>query len=216
MLTALRASRPFVKALTIRALVGRNRSPGDATAGRFTRSDAIELVDATSKRFDTHIPDLPTEPTLRSRQNVMLAALTLSFTEALEEAGIDRRYAVELTSDLCWRIYRRWGQATRLGTRLIASSSVRRLRLSVDAFLTFPLSRPGYQFEDVREPESRSLDMVRCPVAEYLGSRDAADLCMSSWCNLDYSLAEMWGARLERSSTLVKGAECCDFRFRVE
>jgi ubiquinone biosynthesis protein len=55
--------------------------------------------------------------------------------------------------------------------------------------------------------------MLRCPVADYLGQRDAADLCAGSWCNLDYALAEMWGARLERSSTLVAGAGCCDFRF---
>lgn len=216
MLGALRLSRPVVKALTIRALVGRNRSRGDDTAGRFTRAEAIALVDATFTRFEPRVPELPSEPTLGSRQNVMLAALTLSFLEALEGAGIERGYAVELTADVCWRVYRRWGQATRLGTRMITRSPVRRLRLSVDAFLTFPFGRPGYRFDDVPEPEGRSLDMVRCPVADYLGARDAVDLCASSWCNLDYPLAEMWGARLERSGTLVKGADCCDFRFRVE
>jgi hypothetical protein len=59
------------------------------------------------------------------------------------------------------------------------------------------------------------LDMVRCPVADYLGQRDAADLCAGSWCNLDYALAEMWGGRLQRSSTLGAGAKCCDFRFHT-
>jgi len=53
------------------------------------------------------------------------------------------------------------------------------------------------------------------PVADYLGGRGAADLCAGSWCNLDYALAEMWGGTLERSGTLVGGASCCDFRFRV-
>ena len=52
-------------------------------------------------------------------------------------------------------------------------------------------------------------------VANYLGSRGAADRCAGSWCNLDYALAEMWGGTLERSGTLVAGASCCDFRFRV-
>jgi len=216
MLTALRLSRPVVKALTIRALVGRNRSRGDDTAGRFTRAEAIALVDAAFSRLESRVPDLPSEPTLGSRQNVMLASLTLSFLEALEEEGIKREYAVELTSDVCWRVYRRWGQATRIGTRIVTRSPVHRLRLSVDAFLTFPFGRPGYRFDDVPEPEGRSLNMVRCPVADYLGARDAVDLCASSWCNLDYPLAEMWGARLERSTTLVQGADCCDFRFRVE
>ena len=126
-----------------------------------------------------------------------------------------RAYAIELTADVCWRFYRQWGQGTRAVTRLITRDPVRRLRLSVNAFLTFPFGRPGYQFDDVPQADGRSLDMQRCPVADYLGSRGAADLCAGSWCNLDYSLAEMWGGTLERSGTLVAGASCCDFRFRV-
>lgn len=57
--------------------------------------------------------------------------------------------------------------------------------------------------------------MRRCPVADYLGTHSAADLCAGSWCNLDYALAEMWGATPQRSGTLAGGAECCDFRFRI-
>jgi len=57
--------------------------------------------------------------------------------------------------------------------------------------------------------------MLRCRVADYLGRRVAADLCAGSWCNLDYALAEMWGTHVQRSSTLVAGASCCDFRFHA-
>jgi hypothetical protein len=102
---------------------------------------------------------------------------------------------------------------TKTFTSLVSRDPTQRLRLSVNAFLTYPFSRPGYRFNDVPEDDGRSLDMVRCPVADYLGQRDAADLCAGSWCNLDYALAEMWGGRLQRSSTLVAGAKCCDFRF---
>ncbi len=58
--------------------------------------------------------------------------------------------------------------------------------------------------------------MRRCPVADYLGQRGAADLCAGSWCNLDFALAEMWGSRLDRSDTLVAGSSCCDFRFHAQ
>ncbi len=174
-----------------------------------------QLVDVAFMRFESHVPNLPSEPTLGSRQNVTLAALTLSFLESLEEGGIDRPYAIELTGDTCWRFYRQWGLVTRAATRLVTHDPVRRLRLSVNAFLTFPFGRPGYRFDDVAQQDGRSLDMQRCPVADYLGARGAADLCAGSWCNLDYALAEMWGAGLERSGTLVGGASCCDFRFRV-
>jgi L-2-amino-thiazoline-4-carboxylic acid hydrolase len=172
-------------------------------------------VDRGFERSDQRVPELPSEATLGSRQNVLLAALTLSFLEALEADGIERGYAIELTGDVCWRFYRQWGRGTRAVTRLITRDPVRRLRLSVNAFLTFPFGRPGYRFNDVPQSDGRSLDMQRCPVADYLGARGAADLCAGSWCNLDYALAEMWGGTLERSTTLVTGGSCCDFRFRA-
>lgn len=68
---------------------------------------------------------------------------------------------------------------------------------------------------DVPEPAGRGLDMLRCPVAEYLAAHGASDLAVASWCNLDFPLARMWGGELERHGTLAGGAEHCDFRFRA-
>ena len=215
MVATVRALEPVVRRVACRGIAGRNRSRIDPTAGRFTRSQVSRIASHGFERFELHVPDLPSEPTLGSRQNVLLAALTLSFLEALEADGIERGYAIELTGDVCWRFYRQWGAGTRAATGLITRDPVRRLRLSVNAFLTFPFGRPGYRFDDVPQFDGRSLDMQRCPVADYLGSHGAADLCAGSWCNLDYALAEMWGGTLERSGTLVAGAGCCDFRFRV-
>jgi hypothetical protein len=211
MVATVGALKPVVRRVACRAIAGRNRSRTDPTAGRFTRSQVSRIVNHGFERFEHQTSDLPSEPTLGSRQNVLLAALTLSFLEALEVDGIERGYAIELTGDVCWRFYRQWGA----GTRVITRDPVRRLRLSVNAFLTFPFGRPGYRFDDVPQADGRSLDMRRCPVADYLGSHGAADLCAGSWCNLDYALAEMWGGTLQRTGTLVAGAHCCDFRFRV-
>jgi hypothetical protein len=169
----------------------------------------------TFDRFDRHVPAIPREPTAGSQQNVMLAALTLSLLEILEEAGVERCYAIELVGDTCWRFYRHWGRATKTITNLITRDATHRLRLNVNAFVTYPFGRPGYRFDDVPEADGRSLNMLHCPVADYLGQRHAADLCAGSWCNLDYALAEAWGARLQRSGTLVGGATHCDFRFHT-
>jgi hypothetical protein len=196
-----------------RAIIGRNRSRTDPTAGRFTRRDVTAFASSAFERFESLVPDLPGEPTVGSRQNVMLAALTLSLLEVLQQAGVERGYAIELTGDTCWRFYRQWGQVTAAATKFMSRDPTRRLRLSVNAFLTYPFGRPGYRFDDVIEEDGRSLDMHRCPVADFLGQRGAGDLCTGSWCNLDYALAEMWGARLVRTGTLVGGASHCDFRF---
>jgi hypothetical protein len=63
---------------------------------------------------------------------------------------------------------------------LITRDPVRRLRPSVNAFLTVPFGRPGYEFDDVPQVDGRSLDPQRRPVADYLGFRGAADLCAGS------------------------------------
>ena len=215
LLALVRRAEPLASFAANRALVGRNRSRTDPTAGRFTRGEVSGLVNDAFDRFESHHLDLPSEPTVGSRQNVMLAALTLSLMEVLVEAGVERPYAIELTGDTCWRFYRQWGGATKAVTSVLSRNPLRRLRLSVNAFLTYPFGRPGYRFDDVSEDDGRSLNMLRCPVADYLGQQGASDLCAGSWCNLDYALAEMWGGTLERTSTLVLGADCCDFRFHV-
>jgi hypothetical protein len=97
MTAAVRAGKPFVRGVARRAIAGRNRSRSDPTAGRFTPSQVSRIVNGGFERFERQVPGLPSEPTLGSRQNVILAALTLSFLEALEADGIQRDYAIELT-----------------------------------------------------------------------------------------------------------------------
>jgi ubiquinone biosynthesis protein len=60
-----------------------------------------------------------------------------------------------------------------------------------------------------------AFDVRRCPVAEHFRAEGLSQLCVESWCNLDYAVAEKWGARLERTTTLAEGAERCDFRWCV-
>lgn len=133
----------------------------------------MRFVNDAFDRFERQVAGLPGEPTIGSRQNVMLAALTLSLLEILEEAGVERGYAIELTGDTCWRFYRHWGRVTKTVTNLISSDPARRLRLSVNAFLTYPFGRPGYRLDDIPEEDGRSLNMVRCSVADYLGARSS-------------------------------------------
>ena len=73
--------------------------------------------------------------------------------------------------------------------------------MSVAMFLRYPFNRPGYRYADVLEPRGRGLDMLRCPVAEYLAAHEASDLTVATWCNLDFPLARMWGGQLERHGT---------------
>lgn len=207
--------KPWARWAANAALVGRNRSREDPTRGRFTRSDVRRLLTATWDDFERLSSELPDEPTVGSRLNVMLASLTLAMLTALMEEGISRDYAIELIGDACWKIYAQWGEVPRALSRAVTRGPAKRMRICVDAFLRFPFNRPGYRYRDVPEPEGRALDMLRCPVADYLSTHGASDLAVGTWCNLDFQLARMWGGTLQRHGSLAGGAPICDFRFRA-
>ncbi len=207
--------KPWVRWAARSALTGRNRSRSDPAAGRFTRKDIDKLLDAAWAHFARLAPRLPSEPTLGSRQSVTLACLTFSMLNALIAEGVERVYAIELIGDVCWKLYAQWGQVPHLLARLSTSNPARRIRISIGIFMRYPYNPPGWRYDDVAEPRGRRLDILRCPVADYLISNGAGDLCVGSWCNLDYPLARMWGGELERYGTIAGGADRCDCRYRA-
>jgi hypothetical protein len=78
--------------------------------------------------------------------------------------------------------------------------------------LRFPFNAPGYLIERAASDRYLAFDVVRCPVASYFRKYGAADLCIASWCNLDYALAGLTKETLVRTKTLAAGDDRCDFR----
>jgi ubiquinone biosynthesis protein len=206
---------PTVRWAARRTLVGRNRRRQRPAEGRCTRQDVDRLIARAWSRFDERVADLPEAGTVGNRMNLRLACLSLSLLETLLDTGIEREYAIELFADAAWRIYEKWAVVPRALTRLLTRDAVERLRLRLRMFLRFPFSPPGYRYQVTPLQDGLAIDIHRCPIAEYLGAHGAADLCVGAWCDLDYALAEMWGGRLERSTTLAGGGTRCDFRCRT-
>jgi ubiquinone biosynthesis protein len=182
--------------------------------GRFTKRDVRQLLAATWRTFDELSPALPREVTLGARMNLTFACVTLSFHRALLACGTERSYATELVGDAAWVVYRPWGTVPRLVSRLGAREPLARLRLATNLFRRFPFGPPSYVMRDVAAPDVVAFDVLRCPIAEYFSAHGDADVCVGTWCNLDYALAEAWGGRLVRPRTLAGGASRCDFRWR--
>ncbi len=199
-----------------RVLSGRLRARDAPQAGRFTRADVSGLLDAAWAQYRVHVRDIPGQPTAGSAMNVRLACLTLSFFEVLLAAGVERGYAVELVADAAWQIYRKWAliafQLTRARPRARAALRFAVLDKRGDVSLRFPFNAPGYQIETVANDRGVAFDVVKCPVAAYLYAKGAADLCLASWCNLDYALADLSRETLVRTKTLAAGEDRCDFR----
>ncbi len=196
-----------------RALSGRTRSAQRPEAGRFSRSDVNRVLGRLWRIYDEISPDIPREPTLGARMNVRLAAATVAGYRALVETGVEEREAADLIADIAWVVYEKWGALPKLLSRLLSRDPVRRLAIATSLFRRFPFGPPGYLIEDVPAEGLLAFDVRRCPVGEYFRSRGLAQVCVATWCNQDYSLAELWGGRFERGGTLVEGADRCDMRW---
>jgi L-2-amino-thiazoline-4-carboxylic acid hydrolase len=214
-----RIYRPMSGRAARRALVGRARSRLSPDKGRFTRDDVTRLLDAAWKRYDGAVAALPAQPTRGSTMNVRLACFTFSFFEELLATGLERELAIELVADATWQVYQMWIRLTSAAGRLTPGKSTA-LAFAVrdkdepeaKVHLRFPFNAPGYVIETVPVEQGIGFNVVHCPVAKYFRERGAADLCVASWCNLDFALSELTHQKLVRTKTLVQGANHCDFR----
>jgi len=210
--------KSLIRWATRQALVGRNRAPNEPEIGRFTQAEVKRLIDQSWQDFDELVPDVSREPTVGSRMNVRLAALTLAMLRSLATDGIERKYAVELIGDACWKIYQYWGRVGRfIGRTLSRRDSIKdqASRVTKDGSwpMSFPFNPPGYRALYVPTKGGLGFNVIRCPVAEYFYARGAPDLAVSTWCMLDYPLAEMVGLKLVRTRTLAAGDQQCNFRW---
>jgi len=198
-----------------RCWVGRNRSPGRPEAGRITRRETNRVVSRALRELESCAAEANAEPSLGARMNVRLAGVTLAAYRALTAAGIEKTYATELVSDAAWWVYEKWGWLATGLAWVARRDPLGRLRFATDLFRSFPFNAPGYLMEDISAAHEVAFDVRRCPVAEYFRRHGASVVCVETWCNLDYALAEQWGGRLERAGTLAAGADRCDFRWKV-
>ncbi len=184
---------------------------------RLERDAIAGILDDTFASYDEQRPSLPREASTGGRIVVHLAALTIGLYRALVARDIAEEEARKLTAGVTWRLYEKMAALPTALSRIRARTSYDAVKRATDAFRRFPFSAPSYVMEDVAGGDDVvAFDVRRCPVAEYFRAQGLGELCVESWCNLDFSLATKWGARLERSHTIAGGARDCDFRWRVE
>lgn len=206
---------PLINRATYKVLDGRLKCRQDSRSGRFCRAEIKVILNQVWSEFETLSEKVPREETVGGRMNIQLACLTLSAFRILLTKGIKRDYSIELMADIAWKIYRQWGVLVFSIAKIFTRKKAKQMEIAVNSFLKFPFSPPAYIFERPPASDGVYLDMLRCPIAEYLEKNQATDLCIESWCNLDFALAEMWGGKLERQGTLAMGCDRCDFKFKI-
>ena len=183
---------------------------------RFGSRRARGIIDEAFRRYLAEASKLPAEQSIGGRMMVHCAGVTAALYRVLVDEGLGLVDAREQTARVTAAIYEQMAEIPWLVAKLSGRSPHARLKRATDAFRRFPFSAPAYLIQDVAADEQTvAFDVRRCPVAEYFRAQGLADLCVESWCNLDFPLAEKWGARLERTTTLARGGQRCDFRWRV-
>lgn len=197
-----------------RVLAGRYIDRRKPIKGRFTATDLDRILDNTLQDFEELMSnaDVRRFETLGSRMNVMLGVASLAMYKALQKEGIERDYAIELFTDIAWKVYRKFVILPRLYARLVTRDPQKRMNIILRAFLKFPFNRPGYQWEVKSQDEGFQVDFHRCPVRDYFHEMGEEDFLFNSWCMLDFALAQVMvqGGRYERPHTLSAGDPLCD------
>ncbi len=173
-----------------------------------------EVMKQTWDRYYEIEPSVPMQPTLGAVFTTHAAALVLALDETLTRHGIAAAQSQRLIYDIAWSVYRQMGEPPLLLGAAFTRDPRKRLKLATDMFRSFPFGSPSYEWRDVPSDDGAvAFDCVKCPVAEFFASRDASELCVQTFCRLDFPLAQTWGGKLERTGTLATGAGRCDFRW---
>jgi hypothetical protein len=203
-------------------LKGRSRDPNDFKKGRFNRSDIEALKTLVLKNVEPLLEDLPDHRDLGSRRMMRLAAATLATYQALLESGVERNYAVSLTSDLIWHSYEKQFAPAVFVAGLFIKNEQAKINWVMKTLTKYGTPKPGYQFTTPKIPGTFAINYTKCPVHDYfkqLGEEEM-NLFRNSWCTLDYPLCEVLPShnrgRYERKLTLSDGDDMCEMRWFAE
>jgi ubiquinone biosynthesis protein len=211
-LKLVRDYRPDIA--TLRALLDPTVRP--VLCERFG-TDGSAVLDRIWSRAQERWPTLPRQSSLGATITVRLAAVTAAAYETFIADGATTEEATRTVYDIAWAVYRKMGSAAWALSAVAGHDDADRMRIATLAFRTFPFSAPSYEWKDVASPSDVvGFDCLKCPVADYFKTQQLSELCVRTWCALDFPLAEdVWHAKLERAGSIAGGQSHCDFRWTV-
>jgi len=175
-----------------------------------------DLLQATWQHYDRLERDVPVAETMGAMLTTHLGALTLAIHHALLAQGLTAAQSHKIIYQIGWSIYENMSEVPLLLAKTLTSDQQKQMRIATDLFRQFPFGSPAYQWRDVKSGASIvAFDCIKCPVAGFFKDHDASELCVETWCALDFPLAQKWGGQLKRSGSIAMGKDHCDFRWHT-
>ena len=189
----------------------------DVLPPHFDKKEVQDILHGYWQRYIQLKPEVPQMPTMGGSLMLHLSAMSTGFYQELTTRGKDEETTIQLFYDIAWKVYQKMGRFSWWLAGLGNRTSYDRLLKATKLFRAFPFNSPSYQW--IERPTTANVvgfDCVKCPVAEYFETKGLSKFCASTWCALDYPLAEMWNSTLERTGSIAGGATVCDFRWKVK
>ena len=194
--------------------------------GRFWLSDQPEhvisgadldhILERSWQKYFLSVADLEKQANLGNWLVMNFAYLTLSAYQVMLEDGVNQDDAVRKIQQLTWYITSTWTVRAKWLSKYLFKDQIKELQYFVKLVMRTFFSPPGYKFDLGETSQGFYLDVKQCPVAELMISKGASDLCVQSWCGVDFGLVELIGGKLQRHGTLAMGKQKCDFVFQSD
>lgn len=180
----------------------------------FNNNEVQDILHGYWQRYLQLKPEVPKMPTMGGSLMLHLSAMSTGFYQELTARGKDEETNTQLLYKIAWKVYQKMGRFSWWLAGIGNRTGYYRLLKATKLFRAFPFNSPSYQWKDVKaEKDVVGFDCLKCPVAEYFETKGLLKLCVATWCALDYPLAEIWNAKLERTGSIADGEDKCDFRW---
>lgn len=186
-----------------------------ALTPHFKEIEIKVILKAYWTRYKLLRKEINKEPTFGGTLMVHLAAMSTAFYQELTERGTSDAKTTQYFYDIAWKVYKIMGKLSWNIARLKYRKKSKRLEYATELFRTFPFNSPSYKWKNIPQTDnSVGFNCIKCPVAEYFESKGLSKFCVNTWCALDFPLAQMWNAKLERANSIAGGAKLCDFKWK--
>ncbi len=182
-------------------------------AHHFDANTIKDILSGYWKQYQKLKTTVPSMPTNGGYITVRLAAMSMAFYRELMARGQDKDTATRHFYTIAWNVYKKMGKLAWWLAGWRNRNKVDRMATATRLFRTFPFNSPSYQWQDIPGDDAVAFNCIKCPVAEYFKSHGLSEFCAATWCALDFPLAALWHARLERTGSIAGGADKCDFRW---
>jgi ubiquinone biosynthesis protein len=174
-----------------------------------------QILSSYWQRYQELKPEVPVMPTLGGYVTVHLATLSTAFYNELTAKGQNEEATAKIFYDIAWKVYIKMGKLSWWLAGWRNRKVYGRLLKTTQLFRAFPFNSPSYKWQDIKTGDNVvGFDCLKCPVAEYFQSKGLSKFCTQTWCSLDYPLAQLWHAKLERTGSIAGGAD--KFRWTAE